>query len=119
MTTETLAPFDPLAEAIAAADGWPELTPSSEPDPRPGTDGGVKAKDFLIIDYSGDLEKVWATMILASTSAAMGVHTRVFVTFWGLQVFVKDSKRITGENWMQKMLRPCSGPASATASSRR
>ena len=43
-------------------------------------------------------------MILASTSAAMGVKTRVFVTFWGLQVFVKDSKRITGENWMQKML---------------
>ena len=28
MTTETLAPFDPLAEAIAAADGWPESTPS-------------------------------------------------------------------------------------------
>jgi peroxiredoxin family protein len=62
------------------------------------------AKDLLIIDYSGDLEKVWATMILASTSAAMGVKTRVFVTFWGLQVFVKDSKRITGETWMQKML---------------
>jgi peroxiredoxin family protein len=34
----------------------------------------------------------------------MGVKTRVFVTFWGLQVFVKDSKRITGENWMQKMM---------------
>ena len=29
-------------------------------------------------------------MILASTSAAMGVKTRVFVTFWGLQAFVKD-----------------------------
>ena len=43
-------------------------------------------------------------MILASTSAAMGVKTRVFVTFWGLQVFVKDEERITGENWMQKML---------------
>ena len=64
----------------------------------------LKPKDFLIIDYSGDLEKVWATMILASTSAAMGVKTRVFVTFWGLPVFVKDSKRITGENWMQKMM---------------
>ena len=24
MTTETLAPFDPLADAIAAVDGWPE-----------------------------------------------------------------------------------------------
>jgi peroxiredoxin family protein len=34
----------------------------------------------------------------------MGVKTRVFVTFWGLPVFVKDSKRITGENWMQKMM---------------
>jgi len=102
MTTETLAPFDPLAEAIAAADGWPELT--SRPVPQPAAEGEVKTKDFLIIDYSGDLEKVWATMILASTSAAMGVRTRVFVTFWGLQVFVKDSKRITGENWMQKML---------------
>jgi peroxiredoxin family protein len=43
-------------------------------------------------------------MILASTSAAMGVKTRVFVTFWGLQTFVKDSKRITGQNWMQKMM---------------
>ncbi|MDH5243658.1 MAG: DsrE/DsrF/DrsH-like family protein [Chloroflexota bacterium] len=64
----------------------------------------VKPKDVLIIDYSGDLEKVWATMILASTSAAMGVKTRVFVTFWGLQVFVKDQRRVTGENWMQKML---------------
>jgi len=109
MTTETLAPFDPLAEAIAAADGWPEVSgPSETPVPVPAAfiDGQaeVKPKDVLIIDYSGDLEKVWATMILASTSAAMGVKTRVFVTFWGLQVFVKDSRRITGENWMQKMM---------------
>lgn len=77
-----------------------------EPIPAPAAEAGaeVKPKDILIIDYSGDLEKVWATMILASTSAAMGVRTRVFVTFWGLQVFVKDERRITGENWMQKML---------------
>ncbi len=100
MTTETLAPFDPLAEALAAADGWPETAVS----PAPAEDGAVKPKDFLIIDYSGELEKTWATMILASTSAAMGVKTRVFVTFWGLQTFVKDDKRITGENWMQKMM---------------
>ena len=100
MTTETLAPFDPLAEALAAADGWPEATPV----PAPTDDGAVKPKDFLIIDYSGELEKTWATMILASTSAAMGVKTRVFVTFWGLQTFVKDDKRITGQNWMQKMM---------------
>jgi peroxiredoxin family protein len=106
MTTETRVTFDPLAEAIAAADGWPEAveTPTIVPAAGLAADGDVKTKDFLIIAYSGELEKVWATMILASTSAAMGVRTRVFVTFWGLQVFVKDSKRITGENAMQKMM---------------
>ena len=107
MTTETLASVDPLAAAITAVDGWPEdATPTEAPAPVAASDqdGQVATKDLLIIDYSGDLEKVWATMILASTSAAMGVRTRVFVTFWGLQVFVKDSRRITGENWMQKML---------------
>ncbi len=72
--------------------------------PAPAEGAVTKVKDILIINYSGDLEKVWAAMILASTSAAMGVKTRVFVTFWGLQVFVKDQRRITGENWMQKML---------------
>jgi peroxiredoxin family protein len=105
MTTETLLPVDPIAQAIAMADVESAIRLGTEPQPAPAEAGQpAAAKDFLIINYSGDLEKVWATMILASTSAAMGVRTRVFVTFWGLQVFVKDSKRITGETWMQKML---------------
>ena len=78
--------------------------PTTSPIPAPDASVPVKPKDVLIIAYSGDLEKVWATMILASTSAAMGVKTRVFVTFWGLPVFVRDEVRITGENWMQRML---------------
>ncbi|MEO5884821.1 MAG: DsrE/DsrF/DrsH-like family protein [Candidatus Limnocylindrales bacterium] len=90
MTTTTL---DRPTQAIVPA-----------PLPVAPTEQPARTKDILIIDYSGDLEKVWATMILASTSAAMGVKTRVFVTFWGLQVFVKEDRRITGENWMQKML---------------
>jgi peroxiredoxin family protein len=60
--------------------------------------------DVLIIAYSGDLEATWASMLLASTSAAMGIKTKVFVTFWALQTFVRDTTRITGQNWMQKML---------------
>ena len=107
MTTETPTRFDPLADALAAVEGWPEAEePVRGPVelPEPAAAAETLTRDLLIIDYSGDLEKVWATMILASTSAAMGVRTRVFVTFWGLQVFVKDSKRITGENWMQKMM---------------
>ena len=68
------------------------------------SDGAARTKKFVIIDYSGDLEKTWATMILTSTAAAMEMEVSVFVTFWGLQTFVKDKKRITGQNWMQKMM---------------
>lgn len=79
-------------------------SPAPSPLPEALAETPPRTKDILIINYSGDLEKVWAAMILASTSAAMGVRTRVFVTFWGLQVFVRDDVRITGKNWMQKML---------------
>ena len=68
------------------------------------SEGSVKTKKLVIVDYSGELEKTWATLILASTAGAMEMETTVFVTFWGLQTFVKDKKRITGENWMQKMM---------------
>ncbi len=90
--------------AVAEPPMAPTDEPAVAPAPAVEDDGAAKAKDVLIICYSGELEKTWATMILASTSAAMGVKTRVFVTFWGLQSFVKDSRRITGQNWMQKML---------------
>ena len=64
----------------------------------------AKPRELVIICYSGDLEKTWASMILATTAAASGVPTKIFLTFWGLQTFVKDEVRITGETWMQKML---------------
>jgi peroxiredoxin family protein len=78
--------------------------PTPTPQPVPEHEHEAKPRDILIIDYSGELEKTWATMILASTAGAMGAKTRVFVTFWGLQTFVKDERRITGQNWMQKMM---------------
>ncbi len=34
----------------------------------------------------------------------MGMPTTVFFTVWGLFPLVKNDVRITGENWMQKML---------------
>ena len=58
-------------------------------------------------------------MILASTAGAMGMPTKVFVTFWGLQTFVKPGKRITGENWMQKMMTMMRARGSPTGSSAR
>ena len=61
-------------------------------------------KKLVIIAWSGDLDKVWPQMILATTGAAMGMQTTVFFTFWGLFSLVKDEVHITGENWMQKMV---------------
>ncbi len=74
------------------------------------TEAEATPRGLAIICYSGELEKTWAAMILASTAAAMGMPTKVFVTFWGLQTFVKPGKRVTGKNWMQKMLSVMSRP---------
>jgi peroxiredoxin family protein len=59
---------------------------------------------LVIFAWSGELDKIWPTLILATTSAAMGQDTTVFFTFWGLFPLVKNEVRITGDNWMQKML---------------
>ncbi len=92
--------IDPLAEAIADVEGIPGAYADAFADP-----GRAAARrDLVIICYSGDLEKTWASLILATTAAASGVPAKVFLTFWGLQTFVRDDRRITGQGWMQRML---------------
>jgi len=97
MATETAAPAASidgeaeakLTEAIAAAAGE-QATPVQ--------------RQLVIINWSGEYDKVMPTLIMASVAAASGYKAQVFLTFWGLLPFVKDEKRITGDNWMQKML---------------
>lgn len=90
MTVEVTPDETPVAQAA------PLAVPEHEHEQKP--------RDILIICYSGELEKIWAAMILATTGAAMGATVRVFLTFWGLQAFVKDEVRITGDGTMQKMM---------------
>ena len=67
--------------------------------------GAVKQENKLtIIAWGGDLDRIWPTTILATTAAASGMDSSVFFTFWGLFAIVKPGVRITGENWMQKMM---------------
>jgi peroxiredoxin family protein len=89
---------DPLKAAIEDVSGVPEAFTEALSEPE------QKVKELVIVNWSGDLDKVWPVLILSSTAAASGVKARVFVTFWGLLPFVKDHRRIVGENWMQKML---------------
>lgn len=63
-----------------------------------------EADKIVIFAWSGDLDKMWPTLILATTGAAMGSEVTVFFTFWGLTPLVRNDVRITGENWMQRMM---------------
>ena len=59
---------------------------------------------MTIVAWSGDLDKAWPQLILATTGAAFGMTVTVFFTFWGLFTLKRPEVRITGENWMTKML---------------
>lgn len=61
-----------------------------------------RQKTMALVCWSSDLDRVWPTLILATTAAASGLDVSVFFTFWGLRVLQKNDKRITGTNWMQK-----------------
>lgn len=64
----------------------------------------TKTKSLVIINWSGSYDRVMPTLIMSSAAAASGYKASIFLTFWGLLPFVRDEKRIVGDNWMQKML---------------
>src|SRR2546426_2977718 len=73
-------------------------------DEREARDGIGKKNKITIIAWDGHLDRVWPTLILSTTAAASGMEVSVFFTFWGLFALVKPEKRITGKDWMTRML---------------
>ena len=55
-----------------------------------------------IIVFSGDMDKVFAAFIIATTAAAMGMETTMFFTFWGLKAIQKGTP--TGDGLFGKMM---------------
>jgi peroxiredoxin family protein len=55
-----------------------------------------------IVVFSGDMDKVFAAFIIATTAAAMGMETTMFFTFWGLKAIQKGNR--TGKGFFGKML---------------
>ena len=102
MTTELLPP--PVAAPPMSMPSEPAMPPVPVPQFAAERPAPAKTKELVIVSWSGEYDRVMPTLILASTAAASGVSCKVFITFWGLLPFVKNTKRITGENWMQKML---------------
>jgi len=63
-----------------------------------------KRNKLTIVAWGGELDRIWPTTILATTAAASGMEASVFFTFWGLFAIAKPEVRVTGQNWMQKMM---------------
>ena len=62
------------------------------------------ANKVTIIACSGDLDKAYPILILASTAAASGKDVTIFFSFWGLFIIKKNDGKIIGKDWMTKML---------------
>jgi peroxiredoxin family protein len=56
-----------------------------------------------IIIFSGDLDRVLASFVIATGAAAMGQQVSMFFTFWGLSVLKKDTQ-LGGKTLLQKMM---------------
>jgi peroxiredoxin family protein len=61
-----------------------------------------ETKKCTIIVFSGDMDKVFAAFIIATTAAAMGMETTMFFTFWGLKAIQKGNR--TGKGLFGRML---------------
>ncbi|MGD2148614.1 MAG: DsrE/DsrF/DrsH-like family protein [Anaerolineae bacterium] len=55
-----------------------------------------------IVVFSGDMDKVMAAFIIATTGAAMGRETSMFFTFWGIKAIQKGN--LTGQGFFGRML---------------
>ena len=71
------------------------------------------AQKMTMVAWSGDLDRVWPQLILASTGAAYGMEVTIFFTFWGLFSLVREERRLTGDDWITKMLAAMNAPGLA------
>ncbi len=76
-----------------------------------------KNKVSLVI-FSGDLDKLLASFIIATGAAASGMKVSMFFTFWGLKLIQKEGTKSSKLYWIKRLcgwlLRP--GPDKRTLS---
>jgi peroxiredoxin family protein len=56
-----------------------------------------------IIVFSGDMDKVLASFVIATGAVAMGMEAVMFFTFWGTPVLRDKNKKVGGKDTMGKM----------------
>lgn len=73
----------------------------AESSPQPAAAELPQGKTLIV--FSGDLDKVLASFIIANGAAAMGRPVTMFFTFWGLNALRKDQTVKVKKTFMEKM----------------
>jgi len=66
-------------------------------------DKKVTEPKVAAIVFSGDLDKVLASFVIATGAVAMGMEAVMFFTFWGTPVLRDKNKSVGGKDTMGKM----------------
>lgn len=64
----------------------------------------ARPRKLTIISWSGDMDRLYPVLILATAAAASGWEVVIFSTFWGLFALKRNDRWLTGKDWMTKML---------------
>jgi peroxiredoxin family protein len=65
--------------------------------------GRTQENKLSMVVFSGDLDRVLASFIMATGAAAMGMEVVMFFTFWGTPVLRDKNKKEEGKDFMGKM----------------
>lgn len=63
----------------------------------------IPANRITMIVFSGDLDRVLASLVIGTGALAMGMEVSYFFTFWGITA-LKDNKTLSGKSLYEKMM---------------
>ena len=65
--------------------------------------GAGGAKKLTMVVFSNDLDRAYATFIIANGAVAMGMEVTLFFTFWGLNILRKRSAPPVSKSMVESM----------------
>lgn len=57
-----------------------------------------------MVVFSGDLDKILASLVIAVGAAAMDTEVKMFFTFWGISALRDKNKKVKGKGMKSKMI---------------
>jgi len=89
---ETQVDMEKIENQIAELKGQVDALKASAPENK-----------LAMVVFSGDMDKVLASLVIATGAVAMGMDVVMFFTFWGTPVLRDKNKSVGGKDVMGKM----------------